>query len=953
MNRKINTLCFIFLFLFLISAVSAADCENETIKTISKSDTQETLQISDVENTILEQSIEKTTLNATKVTKQKVTLSAANVDMYYMDGHKFSVTLKDKDKKAIRNAKIKISIDGSTYTQITDTKGTVSINLHLKSGKYNVVSAFDGTSIHEKASVKSTVNIKSTMKCSDFTKFYKNPTPYSATFYDKNGKILKNTVVAFKINGKTYYSKTNNNGIAKQNINFRPGKFTIALVNSKTGEAIFKIITVKSVIETKDLTTTEDNKANFNVKILDCYGKASPNKKVILKVDGKTYTKTTNKNGQITLPLYLEVGQHTIITEYDDLKVSNKITVNKLIKTSSFKHITTIPNYVNVTIPYVYSNAKYSLKVGINGTVKMPKIELITVQIGSRTYQFTTGKTNDNSITAMEEKSYFVPFDGGLVLSSKNKNLNIDGIIITRLADSTEIEYRSKTGDNVELFGFYADKGGENSEIFTYIQNDKTTAKVSIQTQYFDETGVKYSLAKYYRRVNMDFAYYEITNHVANPIKFTNTGKAVTFSYFERNIIGYNSKEEIMTRFIIDGKEELEKRETISYGLGENYRRALGFEVLQSYTIISEKISQKTVEDWISKNSNYINKFGVMNLYGMHLASLETVWLADELADKYAKEFNVTWKRNSAVTILGGINLEDTYLNILDADMAMTVKGNEKNVVLFRLVNSLNLPNIEDYALTPVSERFMDNTTNSIDNVFTSIKENNFSMVQLGELLYVFSKDNSSIILNTTSGVASVIHYKNNATYKGSSICTSKDCCSVGIIPKDIITGIKNSIKIFAPGIYVLSDKLDKIHPLSVLGYLGAKNLLGYALNGASSSCLSLFTTMTMIQTGGTTYRNTMVDEKDWHKLMDSVTFTRPGYLQSKKVYNIPNKKGGYDYVEVKIKNDLTLDRKNAIYISNGKTKKLTVAETYKYFCEDYWTPFSMPMKYWDDSWRK
>ena len=30
MNMKINTICFIFLFLFLISAISAADCENET-----------------------------------------------------------------------------------------------------------------------------------------------------------------------------------------------------------------------------------------------------------------------------------------------------------------------------------------------------------------------------------------------------------------------------------------------------------------------------------------------------------------------------------------------------------------------------------------------------------------------------------------------------------------------------------------------------------------------------------------------------------------------------------------------------------------------------------------------------------------------------------------------------------------------------------------------------------
>ena len=86
---------------------------------------------------------------------------------------------------------------------------------------------------------------------------------------------------------------------------------------------------------------------------------------------------------------------------------------------------------------------------------------------------------------------------------------------------------------------------------------------------------------------------------------------------------------------------------------------------------------------------------------------------------------------------------------------------------------------------------------------------------------------------------------------------------------------------------------------------------------------------------------------------MDKITFTRPGYLQSKKVYNIPNKNSGYDFIEVKIKSDMSLDRENAIYISNKNTRQLTKEETYEYFSEDYWTPFSMPKKYWDKSWNR
>ena len=176
----------------------------------------------------------------------------------------------------------------------------------------------------------------------------------------------------------------------------------------------------------------------------------------------------------------------------------------------------------------------------------------------------------------------------------------------------------------------------------------------------------------------------------------------------------------------------------------------MGFEVLQSYTLINEKINQKTLENWVLKNPDYLSRFGVMNIYGMHLASLEVAWIADIIADKSSKELNVNWKRNNTLTILGGINLEDTYLNILNADMGMKVTGKFDNAFLFKLLNSMNLPNIEEYALLKVAYRYLDKSSNSLDNVFLSILKNNFSIAQLDDMIYIFSEANSksAIIVN-------------------------------------------------------------------------------------------------------------------------------------------------------------------------------------------------------------
>ena len=82
---------------------------------------------------------------------------------------------------------------------------------------------------------------------------------------------------------------------------------------------------------------------------------------------------------------------------------------------------------------------------------------------------------------------------------------------------------------------------------------------------------------------------------------------------------------------------------------------------IEKYLVICNASRVDEDINWISRNHDYLNRFGVMNVYGMHLASLETTWLADELADHYSKEFNVRWNRENPLTILGGINLEGDF----------------------------------------------------------------------------------------------------------------------------------------------------------------------------------------------------------------------------------------------------------------------------------------------------
>ena len=979
MNIKINTICFILLLFLLISAVNAADSDNETFQSPNQPDPNqdidnvEKLQMNIISDEVVSKSIENDKVISAAANKEKtgakynsmtlskskfkVNMKAANVKMHFKDGTQFKVTLKDNNKKAMKNTNIKIAIDGKTYTKKTDSKGVATLALNLKSGTYKVVSTYGGSSVFAKKSVNSKVTIKSTIKCSDFTKYYKNTAAYYSTFYDKKGKLLKNTAVKFKINSKAYSVKTNKKGVGKLTVDLKPGKYSVSSINSKTSETITKTITIKSLIETKDLTMNDGDGSRFTVKILNSYGKASPNKKVTIKINGQTFTQTTDKNGLASIPLDYDVGKYSVTTEYDGLKNTNQITINKVLKQTRFSHVTLIPNYVNVTVPYAFHNSEYTLKNGADGIVKMPKNEMFTVQISqTKGYLFTPDKVPGLDSIAIGYKTYLVPFDGSEIKSDYNKaNLKGDGILISRSANYTQIEYRSTNIMNIDLFGVNIDRGLQNSETITYVQDNAIPAKINFYTYSYDELGLKYSLAKYYGKSIYDFnykTYDEVTNHNMDKVKFTNSGKLVNPDTVGISISEYLPEEDIITKFIVNGVEEYEKEERITYGLGEQYELYHGFEAVQSYAIINEKVTRDIIEKWVGVGNAYLDKFNLMNIYGMFLAGLETAWVADEIADQYAKEFNVMWKRGNTATILGGINFEDTYIHILNADMGMKVMGGKENTELFRFANSLYLPNIEEYALKPLSVDYNSNASNSMDNVFTAIAKNNYSLTQLGEMIYVFDGNESAFALNTTSGICSVLLSSGKNVYKGSKMSTNTEGCALCNAANNIFNNVKKLIMETSPGLRLLTNNYNNIHSFTNIAHKGLSFVLGKVVSGFSSSALGLYAFMSAVQFGGVTYRENYVNEKDWHKVIDKYTFTRAGYFQKKKIFNIPNKNGGEDYIEVKINEDLSLDRNNAKYISNGKTRTLTKQETYKYFTEDRWTPFNMPSKYWDKSWK-
>ena len=174
------------------------------------------------------------------------------------------------------------------------------------------------------------------------TKTYGEPEPLEVGLYD--GKTpLTNRTIDIKINGVKYERTTDNNGIAKLNINLNPGEYTAFInyngddeYNSNNGYTVVEVLPVKK--DTR-MEGTDINMTYRDGTVYQCAVYGPDNERVFdtvdLTVNGVKYNKTPDTNGLYKLNINLDAGNYTITSvfkgnnEYASSSVINSININK------------------------------------------------------------------------------------------------------------------------------------------------------------------------------------------------------------------------------------------------------------------------------------------------------------------------------------------------------------------------------------------------------------------------------------------------------------------------------------------------------------------------------------------------------------------------------------------------------------------------------------------------
>ena len=293
------TLC----FMLSVSAVGAA---SDVGNGVSFDDDAETGDL-DVDPPSGIDDINNVTYSKSEDTREPV-IYGEDLSMYYKNGSRYEVSIY-QDGKIINSqnndSKVIFNVNGVNYTKEL-VNGKASIGINLNPGNYTITTFYHYTD--GLATKTNNIEVLSTIQANDVVKFFRNGTQYCAKFLDGCGSPLVNASVTFNINGVFYKKQTDDNGMARLNINLFPGEYILTAIHLN-GEEKANIIKVLTTISADDISLIENKSGVFVLKTHDGA------RNVSITINGVEYIVQTDDGGVATLNVSLSKGNHAVLSK--------------------------------------------------------------------------------------------------------------------------------------------------------------------------------------------------------------------------------------------------------------------------------------------------------------------------------------------------------------------------------------------------------------------------------------------------------------------------------------------------------------------------------------------------------------------------------------------------------------------------------------------------------------
>ena len=251
----------------------------------------------------------------------------------------------------------------------------------------------------------------------DMVKIYKNDSMFEAKIGEAN------KVIFFEIDGINHTCISDENGVAKLEIDMNPGNYTI-----RTRYANFSTennIEVLPTLIAKDLVKRYGDESKFYISLIDTAGNPAANARIEMKIDGVSYSLPTDKNGNASLDINQKPGKYvlTAVDSLTGLEMSYDITVLQP-KKSTPKIVANKKTFLATT-----KTKKYTITLKNNAGKAIGNVK-VTLKLNGKTYKATTnskGKATFKITKLSKNGSYkaTVVYDGSIMYNKATKTVKI------------------------------------------------------------------------------------------------------------------------------------------------------------------------------------------------------------------------------------------------------------------------------------------------------------------------------------------------------------------------------------------------------------------------------------------------------------------------------------------------------------------------------------------------
>ena len=387
----------------------------------------------------------ETTSNTITVNKDSSKITGAkNTYILTKTKYPYSITLKSGQGDAIKDAKIYFRYNSKQVTATTDANGKATITIPaLSKGTYTLSYQYNGNKKYNPLSGSKKLYVQdstTTLKSSTLKMQYNDGSKFSVRATDSKGKALTNKNIKFTLNGKTTTATTNSNGVAELAVgDLKPNTYTVMFSYSSEGLSDYNVQTNSIVISkqtvsltAEDLVMKYNDGSSFKVNVKNKTGANLKNINVVLTLNGKTSTVTTDANGDAKLAISENIGYYTVTAEIVNhaLYTSSKLTKHILVNGTKFVAS-------DLTIP-TNTNSEFSVKL-IDGQGNPVKNKNVKFTFNSKTQTVKTGTDGiaKLAITGLAKGTYEITYTDGTATGSSKIN-SIDKVTLKEVITASQ-----------------------------------------------------------------------------------------------------------------------------------------------------------------------------------------------------------------------------------------------------------------------------------------------------------------------------------------------------------------------------------------------------------------------------------------------------------------------------------------------------------------------------------